>query len=503
MSQKAYKELKQVMDELALIGSSAAVLGWDEQTYMPKQGTALRANQLAYLAGLMHEKFTAPRVGELLAEIEASDLVKDRLSEVAVNARELRREYDKYTKVPKALVEAISHARITGQAIWVEARQKSDFSMFLPSLEKMIDLKRQYATAIGYTDLLYDTLLDDFEPGFSTKSISAIFSKFRPELVELVGKITNAAKKPNVSIMQRNYAIEKQKIIGEMAAAAVGYDLEGGRIDVTTHPFCSGMGPGDCRITTRYYFNRFDEALSGILHEAGHAMYDQGLLEKHFGMPMGGAVSHGIHESQSRLWENMVGRSESFWKYFFPLVKQTFWESLSDVSFEDFYFAFNDVRASFIRTEADEVTYNLHILLRFEIEQGIFDGCIKPADIPGIWKERFTSYFGITPANDAEGCLQDIHWAMGAFGYFPSYALGNLYAAQFFAKAHADLENLDDSFAKGNYAPLREWLRKNIHSQGQRYRAEELVKVVTGQPLDHKPLMDYLSSKYLPLYGVN
>jgi carboxypeptidase Taq len=500
-TQKAYKELKQIIGELTLIRSSAALLGWDEQTYMPKNGSAWRANQGAYLAGLMHEKFTAPRVGELLAELEASDLITDPLSEAAVNVRETRRDYDKLTKIPKSLVEAISHAQTIGQAIWVEARRKSDFQAFLPSFEKMIDLKKQYASALGHADLPYDALIDDFEPGFSTKSITAVFSAFRPELVELVAKIAGAPKKPNMSVLRRNYSIEKQRIFGEMAAAAVGYDLASGRIDVTAHPFCTGIAPGDCRITTRYKYDDLGESFSGILHEAGHAMYDQGLPEKSYGLPMASPVSHGIHESQSRLWENMVGRSKSFWQYFYPLAQQTFRESLGDVSFDDFYFAFNDVRPSFIRTEADEVTYNLHILLRFEIEQGIFDGSIKPADIPGIWNERFTSYFGITPANDAEGCLQDVHWSLGYFGYFPSYALGNLYAAQFFAKAKADLGNLDEQFAQGKFAPLLKWLRKNIHSQGQRHRAEELVKVVTGEPLAHRPLMDYLTAKYVPLYG--
>ena len=500
--EKALTELTQVVNEAALLGSTAAVLGWDERTYMPKKGSLHRANQLSYLAGQVHEKVTSPRFGELLSEIEASKLIKDPLSEIAVNARELRRYFDKKTKVPKKLVEEIAHAETTGQNIWVEARKRSDFKSFLPALEKMIELKKQYAEAVGYDDLMYDALVDDYEPGASTKSITAVFSKFRQELVPLVEKILGSSKKPNVAILARDFPIEKQRIFGETAAAAIGFEFDGGRLDITTHPFCTGIGPGDCRITTRYNYNHLGQAFFGTLHESGHAIYEQGLPKENFGMPMGGSVSLGIHESQSRMWENMVGRSKPFWQFFFPLAQQTFHESLADVSFDDFFFAVNDVRASLIRVEADEVTYNLHIILRFELEQGIFNGDIKAKDIPKAWNEKFKSFFGIVPKNDAEGCLQDIHWSAGYFGYFPTYALGNLYAAQFFAKASQDLGNLDEQFASGKFGDLKSWLRKNIHSQGQRYRAEDLVKVVTGKPLDHKPLMKYLTSKFAPLYGV-
>ncbi len=500
--EQALKELKQIINEAALLGSAAALLGWDERTYMPHGGSAHRANQLALLAGMVHDKATSPRVGELIGAIEGSALTKDPLSVNAVNIRELRRFYDKQTKVPKKLVEAIAHAETTGQGIWVEARKKSDFKMFYPSLEKMIDLKKQYAEAVGYEDVVYDALLDDYEPYASTKSVTKVLGKFREELVPFVAKITGSPKKPNTSILERDYPVEKQRLFGELAAAMIGYDFNGGRLDTTAHPFCTGIGPGDCRITTRFNPKHLGQALFGILHEAGHGIYDQGLPEEHWGMPMGDAVSLGIHESQSRMWENMVGRSKPFWEFFFPLAQQTFHESLVGVKFDDFFFAVNDVRPSFVRVEADEVTYNLHILLRFEIEQAIFNGEVKTKDIPKVWNDKFKSYFGIVPTSDAEGCLQDIHWAAGLFGYFATYSLGNLYSAQFFAKAKEDLGDLDAQFAAGKFRPLRDWLRKNIHSQGRRYRAEELVKKVTGKPLDHKPLMKYLSGKFAPLYGV-
>ncbi len=500
MSKQAMTELKQILNEISLIGSSAALAGWDQRVNMPRNGAAHRANHLAYLTGLIHEKFTAPRFGELLETAAGNG--KDPLSVDAVNIRELRRIYAKRTKVPKKLVEAIAHAEITGDHVWVQARKNNDFKSFLSTLEHMIDLKRQYAEAIGYKELAYDALLDDYEPGASTKSITAVFQEFREELVPLVAKILNAPKKPNLAIIEQDFDVAKQRIFGETVAAAIGYSFAEGRLDVTAHPFCSGIGPGDCRITTRYNPRHLGQALFGTMHESGHALYELGLPREHFGTPMGEAVSLGIHESQSRMWENMVGRSKSFWKHFFPLAQQTFFHELGDVKFDDFYFAINDVRASYIRVEADEVTYNLHILLRFEMEQAIFDGSLKPKDIPAAWNEKFKAYFGIVPKTDSEGCLQDIHWAAGLFGYFPTYALGNLFAAQFFAKAKADIPDLEEQFERGKFDALLGWLRKNIHSQGQRYHSEDLVKVVTGKKLSHKPLMAYLEKKFKPLYGV-
>jgi carboxypeptidase Taq len=501
-AEKALKDLKEHIREAYLLASIGAVIGWDERTYMPRQGSEHRANQLAYVSGKVHSIITDPRVGEWLGEIEGSDLVKDPLSADAVTVREVRRTFDKKTKVPQKLVEEITHAETIGQGVWVEARKANDFNKFLPHLEKMIDLKTQYAKAIGYKDAVYDALLDDYEPGMLTADVTRVFAAFREELVDLVKKITNSSKKPDVSILTRDYPVDRQHIFGQAAAAAIGFDMSAGRLDVTAHPFCTGTGPGDCRITTRYNPNHLGQAFFGILHEAGHGMYEQGLPTEAWGTPMGDSVSLGIHESQSRMWENMVGRSLAFWEGFFPRAQQTFPEALMGVTLDDFYFAINDVRPSLIRVEADEVTYNLHIMLRFEIEQEIFAGSIKAADVAKVWNERFTKYFGITPPNDSEGCLQDIHWSAGLFGYFPTYALGNLYSAQFFAKAKQEIGNLDQMFAVGKFDALLSWLRKNIHSQGQRYHADKLVEVVTGKPLTHEPFMAYLKEKFSPLYGI-
>jgi carboxypeptidase Taq len=296
--------------------------------------------------------------------------------------------------------------------------------------------------------------------------------------------------------------VDRQEAFGRAAAAAIGFDFEGGRLDVTTHPFCSGIGPGDTRLTTRYNPRDLGDALFSILHEAGHGIYDQGLDPAHFGTPMGQAVSLGIHESQSRMWENFVGRSRAFWEHFFPQARQAFPEALGGVSLDGFYLAINDVRPSFIRVDADEATYNLHIMLRFELEQALIAGKLQALDVPAAWNETFKRYLGLDVPDDARGCLQDTHWSGGAIGYFPTYTLGNLYAAQFFAQALADLRDLDAQFRRGDFAPLKEWLNAKIHRRGKRYRAAELVVAVTGKPLSHQPLMDYLKNKYAPLYGI-
>lgn len=501
-TKKYLNELTHIVKEISLLGSCGALLAWDERVYMPKKGTGNRAEQSALLAGMSHEKFISPRIGELLSEIESSGELDDPLSPDAVNIRELRRDYDKSIKIPKSLVEEISKTTTLAEHAWIEARKKSDFNMFSSWLAKVTDLKRKQAEAIGYKTEPYDALLDDYEPGETAENLKKMFEGLRPDLVELVGVIANSDKKPDMSIIERDYPVDKQIIFNKAAAAAIGYDFNSGRLDVTTHPFCITIGPGDVRITTRFNPKHIGQALFGVLHESGHGLYNQGLDPKYTGLPMGSSISLGIHESQSRMWENMVGRSKSFWEHFFPRAKQIYWEALNDVKPDDFYFAINSVKPSFIRVEADEATYNLHIMLRFEIEHAMFSGELKTDDIPGIWNERFEKYFGIKPSNDAQGCLQDIHWGAGLMGYFPTYTLGNLYAAQFFAKAKEEIGDLDAQFARGSFEGLLNWLRENIHKHGQRYRANDLVKHITGKPLSHKYFIDYLKDKYKPLYGI-
>jgi len=500
--EEAYQELIERSKEVALIRTCGAVLHWDEQTHMPKGGSPYRAEQMAYLSGLAHQKATDPKIGELLSELEQSPLVKDELSDAAVNVRETRHDYDKSVKVPQKLVEEITRETTIAQRIWADARKESNFKKFLPSLEKIIKLELELAKCYGYEKDAYDALLDVYEPGATYDSISKVFAGLRDDLVPVVEGIAASKKRPNMSIIEQDFDVSKQKMFGQSAAAAIGYNFQNGRLDIATHPFTIGIGPEDTRITTRYNPKHLGQALFGTLHEAGHGIYDQNLDSAHFGTPRADAVSLGIHESQSRMWENMVGRSKPFWKHFFPRAQQMFPEALDGVSFDDFYFAINDVRPSFIRVEADEVTYNLHIMLRFELEHDFLKGDLPVSDIPEAWNTKFSQYLGITPKNDAEGCLQDVHWCSGYIGYFPTYALGNLYSAQFFSQASDDIKYLEDQLVAGQFGELKDWLIRNIHSHGRRYRAEKLVEVVTGKPLSHKPLIDYLKGKFTELYDL-
>lgn len=500
--QDTYNELISRMKEVSFLSSTAELLGWDEQTYMPRGGAKFRADELGYLSGLAHQKFTDSKVGDLLAELEKSDFTKDEDSPEAANIREVRHIYDKQVKVPNDLVKEITKTTSLAQGEWMIARKNSDFKHFLPWLEKVIDLKRQVAEAYGYEGEPYNALLDDYEPGATTEELVEVFENLRNELVELLGKIKDASKRPDVSIVERNYDVEKQRIFGEAVAVAMGFDFNIGRLDISTHPFTSGFGPGDTRITTRYNPTRINDALFGIMHEAGHGLYEMGLdKENNYGTPMGESVSLGIHESQSRMWENQVGRSKAFWNYFFPIAQRIFRESLNGVKLNDFYGAINNVEPSYIRVEADEATYNLHILLRFELERALLSGDLKAADVRHEWNTRFKKYFGIEVDKDSNGCLQDIHWSAGLVGYFPTYTLGNLYSAQFFAQAKKDIPDLMEQFERGELLNLRSWLKENIHKHGQRYRAKKLVEKVTGKPLSYKPLMSYMNDKFGDIYG--
>jgi carboxypeptidase Taq len=501
--QNAYDELLKQVREISLLSSCRSVLEWDHQVNMPPGGAGFRAEQASLLAGMTHEKFTDTKIGELISAVEGSDIVKDPESSEAANIRELRHDYDKETKLPKELVEEFNKVTALAHNEWIEARKQSDFKKFEPRLREIITLCRKMADAYGYEGEPYNALLDNYEPGATVAEVSDVFEKLRVDLVDLLGRIKDAPKKPDVSIVERNYSVDKQKIFVEMVSSAMGYDYERGRLDIAAHPFCSGMGVGDTRITTRYNPNRVNDALFGVIHESGHALYEMGIdKEKHFGTALGSAASLGIHESQSRMWENMVGRSMPFWIYFFPQLKRVFRDSLNGVELDQFYGAINYVRPSYIRVEADEVTYNLHILLRFEIERAMMQGDIKSADVAGEWNERFKKYFGIEVDKDANGCLQDIHWSSGLFGYFPTYTLGNIYAAQFFVKAQADIPDLTQKFESGDFLTLREWLRVNIHQHGLRYRANDLCKRVTGEGLSHKPMMDYMNKKFGEIYGI-
>jgi carboxypeptidase Taq len=495
---KTYQSLIAELRDISLLGSVGSVLGWDERTQLPAKGTDLRARQLSMLAGMVHGRFTSPRIGEWLTELEAVSLDED----AEVNVRETRRDYDRAVKLPASLVEEQSRTAVLAQQVWAEARRKNEFSLFQPWLEKTLKLKLQEAACVGYAVHPYDALLDEFEPGDTTADLTAVFESLRGPLVELIGKIGDSGRHPPVDILCRKYPMAGQEKLARLASAALGFDFEAGRLDVSVHPFCSGIGPGDTRMTTRYDEQFFGDAFFSVLHETGHGLYNQGLPAEHFGTPLGSYISLGIHESQSRMWENLVGRSRAFWTRFLPEVRAEFPDALAGVSPDDWYAAINEVRPSLIRTESDETTYNLHILLRFELEQAMVTGDLSIADLPGAWNDRMKKYLGITPPDDTTGVLQDIHWSGGAIGYFPTYTLGNLYAAQFFEQARLDLGDLDAQFARGEFSPLLGWLRKNVHGHGKRYRARALVKQVTGRDLSAEPLLKHLRSKASEIYAI-
>ena len=495
----SFSDLCELAREAALLESISSLLNWDERTLMPPEAGEYRADQIAYVAGLLHRKRTDPRIGELLSELgDDADPHSDRGATIA----RIRRDYEKQTKLPAELVEEISRATVLGQQSWVTARENDDFATFAPKLEHIIDLRRQEAEAIGYEENIYDAPLDEYEPDESTANVSRVLAELRNDLVPLVAAIADSGRQAPIEILQRSYPVDLQEQIGRQAASAIGFDFQRGRLDVTHHPFCSGMGPNDCRITTRYDKYFFSGAFFGTLHESGHGIYDQGLRTEQFGLPPGTYVSLGIHESQSRMWENMVGRSRAFWEYFYPTMQETFPQSVGDVSLDDFFFAINDVRPSLIRVEADEATYNLHIIIRFELEQALLAGDVPIPDLPAAWNEKYREFLGIEPPNDADGVLQDIHWSAGLLGYFPTYSLGNLYAAQLFATADEELGGLDEQFARGEFTPLRSWLNEKVHHPGRCYSAAELAQRITGKPLSHVPLIDYLKAKLSPLYGL-
>lgn len=500
-AQSSYSALIATLKQIALLGSIGSVLGWDERTQLPPRGTEHRADQASMLAKMRHDWFTSPVIDNLLAEVEASNLVADPASDAAVNVRETRREYDRARKLPSSLVEEMSRTEVLAQQAWGDARAKSDFPMFEPWLKKWVALKRSEADCVGYASNPYDALIDQFEPGETAAGVRRTFESLRGPLVELVAKIMASGRTAPIEILERQYPAATQEKLAREASAAVGFDFSAGRLDVSLHPFCTGLGPGDTRLTTRYDERCFSDAFFGVLHETGHGLYDQGLDPAHFGTPRGEAVSLGIHESQSRMWENLVGRSRSFWRFFLPKVRAAFPAALREVSEEQWYFAINDIRPSLIRTEADEATYNLHVLLRFELEEAMLGGNLAPAELPGAWAEKMQKYLGVTPPDDARGCLQDIHWSGGAIGYFPTYTLGNLYAAQFFEQARKDLGDLDAEFAQGNFAPLLGWLREKIHRQGKRYTPRQLAVRVTGSDLSAEPLLRHLRKK-AEIYGV-
>ena len=500
----SYEALRTELAEIDLLSSVTALLSWDQEVMMPPSGTSLRAQQSALLSQTVHERRTSDNFRNLLERAEQDHaLTSDQ--EAAANLREIRRGFDHAVKIPTSLVREFAATTTHAQHAWRDARANSDFTAFRPWLEKIVKLARARAECLTTPETadLYDPLLDEFEPGAKTAEIVEVFRDLRGRLTPLIRDIAGSSRRPNREVLSVTLPIPDQTAFNARIAGLVGFDFDAGRLDTSTHPFCQSIGSGDTRLTTRYRVDGFFDALSSTLHETGHGLYEQGLPKDRYpGQPLAEAVSLGIHESQSRMWENLVGRSRSFWTWALPEAKAAFGPALTDFDLETVYGAMNLVEPNLIRVDSDEATYNLHIMLRFDLERAMLSGDLKVADLPGAWNERIKADLGLDVPDDRRGCLQDVHWSMAAIGYFPTYTLGNLYAAQFWDKIREDIPQLDALIAGGEFKELLAWLRREIHVRGRRLTAPELCRTLTGKPLSALPFMSYLEGKLRPLYAL-
>lgn len=498
MSEKL-NQLKQIFGEVGDLGRAASVLGWDQQVNMPPGGGEARGQQLATLGKIAQEKFTSDEVGKLLDELksEYGDAGTDDGAMIRVAAR----DYDKAKRVPPEFVAEQAMVASKAFEAWVEAKGKADFSIFRPHLEKLVDLVKKYISFFPPADHPYDVLLEDYEPGMKTADVQTIFGNLRPKQVELIKAIA-ASKQVKDDFLHKKYNEKKVWDFGETIIKKFGYDFSRGRQDKAPHPFETTFSVDDVRITNRFEAGNPLATLFSAMHESGHAMYEQGVNPAYERTPLASGTSLAVHESQSRMWENIVGRSLPFWEHFFPELKKTFPSQLDGVGLKAFYKAINKVEPSLIRVNADEATYNLHIMLRLEMEIGMVDGSIAIKDLPEIWNEKMRDYLGITPPNAALGVLQDIHWSYGSIGYFSTYALGNIISAQLWETVNKDIRGLDEQFRKGKFDELLGWLHEKIHVYGRKYDPQDLVQKVTGSKIDSAAYVRYLTKKYSDIYGL-
>ncbi len=495
--EEAYNELVQRSQELFTLSSINALVGWDQRVNMPPAGLAHRARMATYLQDLAHRKQADPRIGELLDVAEQGAWAEG----PAANLREWRRDYELDRKLPHDLVRRRAELTATANNMWQEARANNRFSAFAPQLGDLIKVCRDIADHLGWTGERYDALLDVYEPGLTTADVDSFFADLRSYVVPLFQRILGSTVMRDRALLRNaEFPIAGQQALGVAITKALGFDYDAGRLDVSAHPFTTSFGRRDVRLTTRYDPAWPFQSLMGTIHEAGHGMYDQGLSEEHEGTPLGEAVSLGIHESQSRFFENNIGRSRAFWQYWYPRFRETFPGLVDHINFDDFYLLINDVSPTLIRVEADEVTYNLHIMVRFEIERDLFRDLLKPADLPSAWNEKYQRYLGITPATDREGVLQDVHWSWAYFGYFPTYSLGTVYAAQLEAALRQDAPDLDWQMASGQFSQPLRWMREHVHVLGRRYRPKELILRATGQLPNPTAYIAYLTRKYEQIY---
>jgi carboxypeptidase Taq len=503
----SYKKLLEKTKNNITLNSAASILHWDMETKMPPRGIKLRSLQLALLSRIGHKMSTDPEIGRLLEETMkhpeygSLDPVHKR------NLYLIKKHYDEQTKLPEELVVETSKQQAITIDTWKKAKAAKNFSKFKPELEKLFSLRRQAAEIlmdVKETATPYDALIDIFEPKMTAEAISKVFKELREGLISVLRKCEESPKQPDTSILNRPLSIAAQQKIGKLLADFIGYDTSsatsGGRIDETEHPFTTGYYD-DVRITTHYYPNRFVSSIFSILHEGGHALYEQNLKQEWMFQPVGDACSMGVHESQSRFVENIVGRSPEFWTYFLPKLKQSAGNRLSDVKLDDFVHAINQVTPSKIRVEADEVTYGLHVIIRFNLERDLFADKIAVDELPQVWNESYSQILGVTVEDDSEGVMQDTHWASGLYGYFPTYALGNIYSGQILSRLDEDIQDWRMQVSVGDFGDVKQWLVKNVHSQGNLYSPPELIKNITGKELTVYPYLDYLNKKYSGLYG--
>jgi carboxypeptidase Taq len=493
----AWERLLPRLHEIADLGAALRLLHWDQAVMMPPAGGAARARSIATLEGLLHERLTDPEVGSLLEELRGDDALD---ADTRAHVRVVGRDYEKATKVPPELVKELAEREGLAYQAWTEARPADDFDLLRPHLERMIELKKEQADALGWEGERYDALLDTYEPEMTTAEVEAMFVELTSGLRPLVEEVVVAAPHPP-EFLSRTYDARKQEAFSQWLVEKLGFDTHAGRLDTSPHPFTAQISPGDVRQTTKADPHDLMMSIFATIHETGHALYEQGIPERLAGLPAGHAPSLGIHESQSRMWENQVGRSRAFTEFMLPHLKQHFSEDLGMLTPDDFYTGANHPRRSLIRVTADELTYNLHVALRFEIEVALFRDELDVADLPDAWDAGMEKHLGIRPEAHGDGVLQDMHWSIGALGYFPTYTLGNLYAAAFYARARADLPGLDSDLRRGDASTLLAWMRERIHSQAYLEPARALGEEVLGEPLSARPFLDYVTDKFRSLYS--
>ena len=494
----SYDKYVKLLQKAADINYASAVLQWDQEVYMPPKGAYYRARQLGTLASQAHELLTSKELEDTIGELKGTTGFDE--TQLA-NVRRSAEDIEKNKKLSPEFVEALSLQTSECFNAWIEARKQNNFDVFLPSLTKMIALKRKQAELYGYTLHPYDALLDEYEKDATVAMLDPVFKGIREQLPSILSKIKAAPQVSNACFHQ-HFPKAQQWDFSVDVLKNMGYDFEAGRQDYSVHPFTTSFSATDVRITTRVDEENYASLLWSTIHEGGHALYEQGLPDEEYGLPCGSPASLGIHESQSRIWENCIGRGQAFWDFFYPRLQERFPEQLNNVSKTEFYNAANRVIPSLIRTEADELTYHFHVMIRYEIEKALIEGSLDPRDLQATWNKLYGQYLGVTPADDNTGILQDVHWSHGSFGYFPTYTLGSFYAAQFYAKALKDIDGLQEQIANGHFADLLQWLRQNIHKHGRRYNSEELCERVTGKKLDAAFFMEYIQQKYTNIYGL-